>query len=331
MIPGLKVASLAGGVGSARFLAGLVRVVEPESLTVVVNTGDDERLRGLHICPDIDTVLYHLSNLCDWDRGWGVAGETFSVNDHYRDLAIRAGDAIQEDRTGKEVDVHEWFALGDRDLATHLLRARFLDVGLSLTEATDRLRRAMGVECRVLPMSDTPVRTVLLTQSGEALDFQEYFVRRGQREEVARVSFVGAAEARVAPGATEAVASADLVVVPPSNPLISIAPILAVPALREAMAGAPGTRVAVSPIVGGRALKGPADRLLASMGHEVSALGVARMYRGLVDVFVIDERDAGLSGEIEALGMRTVVCDTIMRSAEDAARLAKTVLAEVRP
>ncbi|HVE92700.1 MAG TPA: 2-phospho-L-lactate transferase [Actinomycetota bacterium] len=309
---------IAGGVGSARFLAGLVQVVDPASLTVVVNTGDDESVRGLHVSPDIDTVLYHLAGLSDWDRGWGICEETFVCDQRYRDLASKLPDC--------GTDLQEWFSLGDRDLATNLLRARLLDSGMTLTQATDGLRRAMSIGCRVLPMSDDPVRTVFTTAAGEALDFQEYFVRRGASDEIAAVTFKGADRAAPAPGVLEAVADCEVLIFPPSNPLISTAPPLAVPGMREAVAAARARRVGVSPIVGGRALKGPADRLLASLGHEVSPAGVARIYAGLLDVFVVDERDAGAAPGVEAAGMRAVLCDTVMRSAEDAARLAKTVL-----
>jgi LPPG:FO 2-phospho-L-lactate transferase len=310
--------ALAGGVGSARFLAGLIRVADPAGLTVVVNTGDDERIQGLHISPDVDTVLYHLSGEADWERGWGVAGETFTSHERYRGMAGALGSV--------GTDLQDWFALGDRDLATHLLRARLLETGATLTEATDALRRAMGVPCRVLPMTDTAVRTVLATATGEALDFQRYFVQRRHSDEVTAVRYAGAAEAIPAPGVIDAARQARVLIVPPSNPLLSVAPLLAIPEIREAVAASGAARVAVSPIIGGRAIKGPADRILSSLGHEVSALGVARLYRGLVDVFVIDEADRPLAAAVESLGMRAVVCDTLMRSPEDAARLAKIVL-----
>lgn len=311
----MRITAIAGGVGSARFLAGLVRVVDPASLTVVVNTGDDETVRGLHVSPDVDTVLYHLAGLADWPRGWGVAGETFVAHERYAELASIAR---------ADTDLQEWFALGDRDLAVHQLRTQILAAGGSLSAATDAVRRALGVACRVLPMSDDPAPTLLRTTGGEVLDFQTYFVRRGQRDEIASVEVAGGSPA---PGVLEALAGADVVVIPPSNPLLSVAPVLAVDGVRDALAAASAVRVGVSPIVGGRALKGPADRLLASLGYEVSAAGVAGTYCRLVDVFVLDETDAPLAADVEALGMRPVVCDTIMRSAEDAARLAKIVLA----
>lgn len=312
----MRVCVLAGGVGSARWLAGAVRVVDPSELTVIVNVGDDERVRGLHVSPDVDTVLYHLAGLEDWERGWGTAGESYAVQERYAELASRAG----EDDT----DLQEWFTLGDRDLATNLLRTRLLDAGRPLSEATDVLRRALGVPCRVLPATDDTLRTVLRTTDGRTLDFQEYFVRRRQEPAIAEVVVRGDADA--APGVIDAIETADVLVIPPSNPILSVEPVLAVAGVRATLASRTRPSVAVSPIVGGRALKGPADLLMRSLGHDVSALGVARLYRALVDVFVVDERDAALAGDIASLGLRPLVCDTVMRSPEQAATLAKTIL-----
>lgn len=317
----MRICALAGGVGSARFCAGLVQVVDPATVTLVVNTGDDARMRGLHVSPDIDTVLYHVSGRTDWERGWGTRGESYVSDERYKELVSRLGES--------DVDLHEWFTLGDLDLATNLLRARILDLGRPLSEATAALARALEVEATVLPMSNDPVRTLLETPGGAILEFQEYFVKRGHADEIARIVFEGAEAARPAPGVLDAIAGADVILVPPSNPLISIGPLLAVPGVREAVAGAEATRVAVSPIVGGKALKGPADMLMRSLGHAQDAVGVARIYQGLVDVFVLDEADAPLAGDVEALGMRAVVCDTIMSSAEAAAGVARSVLAHV--
>lgn len=318
----MRVTVLAGGVGSARFCAGLIRVVDPAELTIVVNVGDDDRMRGLHVSPDVDTVLYHLSGDCDWERGWGIREETYAVQERYVALAERAGELT--------ADLQEWFTLGDRDIATNLLRTRMLEAGRTLSEATDAVRRGLGVGCRVLPATDETLRTVLHTEDGEALDFQGYFVRLRQAPTVRRVSFAGADSARPAPGVLEAVGEADVLIVPPSNPLLSIAPVLAVPGLREALTTTRARRLGVSPIVGGRAIKGPAGGLMSSMGHEVSSVGVARIYAGLLDTFVIDEVDVARMPDVEALGLNPVVCDTIMRSAEDAARLAKVVLGHAR-
>jgi LPPG:FO 2-phospho-L-lactate transferase len=311
----VRVTVIAGGVGSARFLTGLVRVIPAEDITVVVNTGDDAIMRGLHVSPDVDTVLYHLAGLTDWDRGWGIHDETFFANDRYGELASRVGG----------LDMQDWFALGDRDLATHMLRTQLLHSGMSLSGATNALRNALGVEAAILPASDDPSPTTLETDGGDVLDFQDYFVRLHQRPVVRRVRLGGG---RPAPGVLDAVASASVVLVPPSNPLLSIAPVLALDGVEDALRETAAPRAAVSPIVGGRALRGPADLVMASLGHEVSAAGVAEIYTGLVDVFVLDARDEAFAPEIEALGMRPVVCDTIMRSPEDAARLAKIVLEE---
>jgi LPPG:FO 2-phospho-L-lactate transferase len=316
----VQVCAISGGVGSARFCAGLVRNLNPRELTIVVNTGDDERIRGLLICPDIDTVLYHLSASTEWTRGWGLAGETFVSDERYKDLA---------QKVGGDVDLQQWFALGDRDLATHQLRARLLDGGRTLTQTTAALARALGIEATVLPMSDDTIRTRLTNSTGEELDFQEYFVHRHQRDEIVEVAYDGAVKASPADGVVDAIAGADVVVIPPSNPILSIAPALAVAGIHSALAAAKGVRIGVSPIVGGKALKGPADRVLASLGHDVSPAGVARLYDGLLDAFVVDETDASYAPAIEELGMRAVVCDTIMSGPEEAARVVKTILDHV--
>ncbi len=314
----MRVCVIAGGVGSARFLAGLVRVVDPSEVTVIGNTGDDERVRGLHVSPDVDTVLYHLAGETDWERGWGMTDETFVANSRYVSLVERAR---------VDVDMQEWFGLGDRDLATNMFRTRVLDAGRSLSDAIDALRRAMGITSRVLPMSDESVRTELVTSGGERLDFQTYFVRRGHGDLVSTVEFVGADSARPAPGVLEALEGAELIVIPPSNPIVTVAPVLAVPGVRDAIASSSAPRVAVSPIVGGHAIKGPLESLLRAFGHKVSPSGVARIYEGLVDVFVLDVQDGDEATAVGALGMRPVVCDTIMSDAYEAARLAKDIIA----
>lgn len=306
----MKVAALAGGVGGAKLAAGLQTVLGGGAgdLAVVVNTADDFEPWGLRVCPDLDTVMYTLAGLADPERGWGVRDETYSM----RGMLERYGEDA-------------WFTLGDRDLATHVLRTQLLRSGASLTDITARLARSLGIRARVLPMCDEPVATVVETPEGP-LEFQEYFVRRGQRDEVLGVRFRGIGDARPTEEVLEAIDGADAVVLCPSNPLVSIGPILAVPGLRDALLTAPAPKVAVSPIVGGRALKGPADRMMASLGHKVSALGVARMYEGIADGFVIDGADAALAPEIEALGMSVLVTDAVMRSEGDRARLAREVL-----
>jgi LPPG:FO 2-phospho-L-lactate transferase len=304
----MKVCALAGGVGGAKLASGLRDVLPPGDLSVVVNTADDFDLWGLHICPDLDTVMYTLAGISNPATGWGIADETFETLDmleHY----------------GEET----WFKLGDRDLATHILRTSRMRSGETLTEVTAGISVALGVKSAVLPMSDDPVSTVLETPEGR-LEFQEYFVRRGQRDEVSGIELRGIEEARPTERVLAAISGADVVVLCPSNPVVSVGPILALPGMTGALASSPAPKVAVSPIVGGRALKGPADRMLASLGHEVSATGVARIYAGLVDGMVVDRIDEGERAGIEALGMRLLVTESVMRGAEDRARLASEAL-----
>jgi LPPG:FO 2-phospho-L-lactate transferase len=304
----LKVLALAGGVGGAKLATGLEAMLPPGDLAVVVNTADDFDLWGLHICPDLDTVMYTFAGISNPETGWGVEDESFAA----LDMLARYGEDT-------------WFKLGDRDLATHILRTARLHAGESLTCITADLSAALGVRSAILPMSNEPVATVLDTPDGP-LEFQEYFVRRGQKDEVLGIELRGLEDARLTDAIMGALDAADLVVFCPSNPVVSIGPILAVPGMRETLEASLAPKVAVSPIVGGRALKGPADRMLASMGHEVSAAGVARMYEGLVEGMVIDRVDLEERREIEALSMRVLATDAIMRDAPDRARLACEVL-----
>ena len=304
----MKVLALAGGVGGAKLAAGLEAALQPGDLSVVVNTADDFDLWGLRICPDLDTVMYTLAGIANPETGWGIAGESFGA------LEMLA-------RYGEDT----WFKLGDRDLATHVLRTTKLRSGEPLTRVTADLSGALGVESAMLPMCDEPVATVLDTPDGP-LEFQEYFVRRRQRDEVLGMWLQGVGDARPTEAVLRALAGADLVVLCPSNPVVSIGPILAVPGMREALASSSVPKIAVSPIVGGRALKGPADRMLASLGHEVSSVGVSRMYEGLVSGMVIDGVDHGERLGIEALGMRVLVTAVIMRDEPDRVRLAREVL-----
>ncbi|MEW6636035.1 MAG: 2-phospho-L-lactate transferase [Actinomycetota bacterium] len=304
----MRAAALAGGVGGAKLADGLQRSLAPGGFSVVVNTADDFDLWGLRICPDLDTVMYALAGVANPETGWGVAGDSFRM------LEMLA--SYGED---------PWFKLGDRDLATHVLRTARLRAGFSLTEVTRDLSSALGAGAGILPMCDEAVSTVLRTPGG-TLEFQEYFVRRGQRDEVLGVELRGIEGARPTKAVLEALSGADLVVLCPSNPVVSVGPILAVPGMRKAIEVSRGPKVAVSPIVGGRALKGPADRMLASLGHEVSAAGVARIYEGLVDGFVVDRADEEQRARIEALGMRVLVTDAVMRDETDRARLAREVL-----
>jgi len=309
-------AALAGGVGAARFLCGLVDVVDPVSVTAVVNTGDDDEFHGLWVCPDLDSVTYALAGANNPDTGWGLAGETFHTVDAL-------------DRYGAPT----WFRLGDRDLATHLYRSERRRAGAPLSVITAEIADAWGLATRLVPMSDDRVAT-RITARGEdgapvELAMQEWFVREHAEPPVLGVQFAGAEVARPAPGVLETLADADAILICPSNPVISIGPILAVPGIREALAARRDRVVAVSPIVGGRPVKGPADRLMAPLDIEVSSVGVARAYRDLCATMVIDQVDAGDRQRIEALGVKVVVTDTLMRDARVAAALARDTLAAV--
>jgi LPPG:FO 2-phospho-L-lactate transferase len=298
---------LCGGVGAARFLSGLVTVTDPAGVTAIVNVADDDVFHGLHVSPDVDTVLYTLGGVVHPEQGWGRRDETFHAQE---ELA----------RFGEE----HWFRLGDRDLAAHIHRTRLLREGRTLTDVTDGMRRALGIGARILPASDEPQRTEVRTADGW-ISFQEYFVKHRTADEVRELRFVP--DARPTAAVREAIAAADRVVVAPSNPFVSIGPLLALTGLRDALVAARAPRVAVSPIVGGAAIKGPAAAMLAALGHEVSALGVARLYAGLVDVFVLDDVDAALAPAVGALGMRAAVAPTRMTDPEAAAALARAVLA----
>ncbi len=300
---------LAGGVGASRFLQGLAAVVRQRDITVISNTGDDLEFVGLHVSPDTDIVIYALAGVVNPATGWGLEGDTFAV-----------AEALQ--RFGYE----RWFNLGDRDLATALHRTRLLREGWPLHRIVAELARAWGLEVRILPMSDDPVRTIILGPGGD-LPFQEYMVRLRTEVDVRGFRFAGAEAARPAPGVLDAIAGARAVILAPSNPFVSIGPILAVPGIREALAATRATRVAISPIIAGQVVKGPAAAMLASLGHEVSAVGVAALYRGLVDLFVLDTADAALAPRVEALGMRTLVTETLMTDGPRKAALAAAVVA----
>lgn len=307
--PAAPVVELAGGVGGARLAHGLQWVIGA-GLTVIVNTADDVERHGLLVCPDHDTVLYTLAGI-EGPFGWGLAGDTSAA-------------MAQLGAYGEET----WFGLGDRDLAAHIVRTSRIRAGVRLTDVNLGLQRSLGLAATILAMSDDPVRTEVRTSDGW-LEFQEYFVHRQQQPDVLEVRFRGIATARPTPEVERAIEAAGLIVIAPSNPIVSVGPILALPGLRAAIerAGQAGTPVvAVSGIVGGRALKGPADRMLASLGHESSALGVARLYAGLATGFVLDPIDAALVPAIEQLGLRTLVTDTIMVDDASRARVAGAVL-----
>ena len=308
--------ALAGGVGAARFLSGLVRAVPPEDVVAIVNTADDEEFYGLHVSPDLDSVTYTLAGASNTAQGWGLEGETFATL-----AALR--------RYG----VDTWFQLGDKDLATHLYRTQRLNAGATLSEVTAEIARAWGLALRLLPMSDDPVRTRIRVQRAggavEELKMQEWFVRERAEPQVLSVRFDGADVAEPAPGVLAALERADAVLICPSNPVISIGPILAVPGIRDALAARREQVVAVSPIVGGAPVKGPADRLMAPLGMEVSCVGVAREYADLCGTLVIDVVDADRAADVRAAGVRVVVTDTMMRTNDVAAALARHALAAV--
>jgi LPPG:FO 2-phospho-L-lactate transferase len=308
----MNVAALAGGVGAGKFLRGLLRTVPAESVTVIVNTADDMELHGLHISPDLDSVTYWLAGVGDRQRGWGRRDETFRALEEVRRLGGQA-----------------WFSLGDLDLGTHLTRTQWIREGGALSEVTDRIRVALGVPCRILPMSDDPVRTwidVVTDDGSERSDpFQVYWVARGARDDVKEIRLEGVDRARPAPGVLPAIGSADAVVLCPSNPVVSVAPILALPGVRDAVRRRPV--VGISPIVGGAPVLGMADRLMPAVGLEVSARGAALAYEDLLTAWVIDERDADTKPAIErTLGIPVGVTDTIMTEDAVAERLARFAL-----
>ena len=302
------ITALAGGVGAARFLTGLVKVVDEKALSIIVNTGDDIELFGLHISPDIDIVVYTLAGIVDEEKGWGIKGDTFQCLEALR-------------RLNQEV----WFALGDRDLATHVFRTNFLKKGHKLSEVTAEIARALGLKMAIFPMTDDKFETRIVTRDG-ALHFQEYLVKRGAKDEVLGVEFVGADNAKPAAGVVDAVMNAELVIVCPSNPVVSIGTILAVNGVRDALKQTEAKKIAISPIVAGAPIKGPADKLLRGLGLEVSAYSVAKLYADFIDTFILDTADSAEKGKIEKLGIEVKVANTIMRTLENKVRLAKTVL-----
>jgi len=302
------ITALAGGVGAAKFLTGLTKQIRQEDLTIVVNTGDDIELHGLHISPDLDTIMYTLAGVADEEKGWGIRSDTFQFLDALK-------------RFGEET----WFALGDKDLATHVVRTALLRQGKRLSEVTAILCRALGVAARVLPMTDDSFETRIVTERG-AVHFQEYFVKRQAQDRVLGVEFVGADIAHPAVGVVEAVRDADLVVVCPSNPVVSIGTILSVNGVRDALRRSDARKVAVSPIVAGAAVRGPAGQLLRSSGVEVSAYSVAKLYADFLDTFVIDVADLADKERVEKLGVEVKVTNTVMRTLDDKVNLARVVL-----
>lgn len=313
--------ALAGGVGAARFLRGVVSVVEPTRVSVIVNTADDFELHGLYVSPDLDTVTYTLAGASDPERGWGLAGETWSA----MDAMERYGPVAP----AGSVAGLSWFRLGDRDLATHLYRTQRLREGAPLSAVAAEVARAWGVGPRLIPMSDDPVRTIVDVAGEGEVPFQHYFVRLRHRVEAKGVRFSGASDSNPAAGVLDSIAAARSILICPSNPVVSVAPILAVPGVREALRARRDRVVAVSPIVGGTAVRGPADRLMRELGQEPSVVGVARAYSDVACTLVIDVVDAGLAPAVEAEGVRAVVAPTIMHGPDEAAALAQVALEAV--
>lgn len=299
---------LTGGTGGAKLIEGLAAEIDPSELTIICNTGDDCFLHGLHISPDIDTITYTLAGLIDDVRGWGIKGDTFTTLE-------RLG------RLGADT----WFRVGDRDLATHITRTRLLREGRSLSQVTEHVRKSLGVKATILPMSDDRVETRVVTPGGE-ISFQEFFVKERWSLEVNGIRLVGAEQSRPAPGVLETIGRASAVIVCPSNPITSIGPILAVPGIRSALMQVRAPVIGVSPIIGASAISGPAHKLMAAMGMEQSAFGVARAYADFLDTFIIDTEDATLKNQIEALGINVMATSIRMRSLSDKICLAHAML-----
>lgn len=306
------IVTLAGGVGAARFLEGVVQVVPPEQVTAIVNTGDDITLHGLYISPDVDIVTYTLAGIVEPVNGWGIAGDSTNT------LGML-----------KQLGVDTWFLLGDRDLAVHIRRTELMRAGRTLAEISDEFRRALGVATQVIPMCNEPVSTHIDTDAG-LMHFEHFLVQRRAQDAVRGVQFVGADVAQPAPGVLEAIRDAEAILIAPSNPIVSVGTILAVPGVRAAIEASAAPVVAVSPIVGGAAIKGPAAPMLTALGYEVSARGVAQCYAGLIDALVIDQVDAALADDIRAMGIEVVVTDTIMRGPAEKRALAQAALDAAR-
>jgi LPPG:FO 2-phospho-L-lactate transferase len=313
------IVALAGGVGAARMLRGIVAITDPLETTAIVNTGDDTVMHGLHISPDLDTVTYTLAGVINPETGWGLVGETWSAMTELR--------SYSDGRMG-------WFNLGDRDLGTHLYRTSRLHEGATLTEVTAEIAARWDLPVRLLPMSDDRVETrVVVVEAGEAheIGFQDYFVGRQHDVGVREIRLSGVESAAAGPEVLECIEKADRIVICPSNPIVSIGPVLATGGIGAAVARRRDHTVAVSPIIAGKALKGPADRMLAELGHEPSVVGVARMWAPFAAALVIDEIDAGRAGEVEAAGLRPIVAPTVMSGQAEAAALARVVLGAARP
>ncbi len=309
---GKRIVVLCGGVGAAKLLQGLVKVVAPNSVTAIVNTGDDLSLHGLHICPDIDTVIYTLGNEINPDTGWGLRDEGWRAMDM---VAMYGG--------------IDWFRLGDRDIGTHLFRTQRLSEGATLSEVTREIAAKWGVGINVIPMSNDPVRTIVTTVRGEDLNFQDYFVRLAHDVEIASIKFQGHETAHPAPELISEILEADIILIAPSNPLVSIAPILSIAGIRDVLQKRRKDVIAISGIIGGKALKGPAGRLLNELGYEASAAAVAEIYKDIVGTFVIDDVDKHERKRIQELGLNCITADTVMTNSTKAADLCRTTFEEI--
>ncbi len=306
-----KLVCLSGGVGAAKFLQGLIRVVPQEDVTIIVNTGDDIRLYGLHVSPDLDIVMYTLAGLVDEEKGWGIRDDTFYCLDMFQKYGLET-----------------WFKLGDKDLATHIYRTQLMKGGLSLDQVTQKLCSALGLIVKILPMTNDKVTPRIVTNAGE-MHFEEYLVKRGAVDRVLNVVFDGAESSHPAPGVIESIRDANAVILCPSNPIVSIGPILAVNGIRDSLIKTKARVVAISPIVGGVTIKGPADKLMNGLGLEVSAYSVALLYRDLLDMFIFDEIDIREKQKIEGLDIKAFTANTVMRTLEDKIELARLALEAV--
>jgi LPPG:FO 2-phospho-L-lactate transferase len=302
------ITALAGGVGAAKFLSGLIKLVNQKDLSIIVNTGDDIEMHGLHVSADLDIIAYTLAGIVDEQKGWGIREDTFNCLESL-----------------KKFNVETWFNLGDKDFATHLYRTCLLREGNSLTEATRRICQALKVEASIMPMTNDKFETRIVTMAG-IVHFEEFMVKRGGADEVLGVEFYGAEAAKPAPGVIESIENAEKIIICPSNPVVSIGTILSVKGIREALRRTKARRVAISPIVANAPIKGPADKLLKGLGHEVSAFSVAKLYADFLDTFVLDEIDSAQKDKIQKLGLKAKTTNTIMRNMDDKIQLAKTVL-----
>ena len=308
LVPDSLITALAGGVGAARFLCGLIEIVNQEEVTIIGNTGDDIELFGLHISPDIDIVTYTLAGIVDEEKGWGIRGDTFRCLEMFKTLGLKP-----------------WFMLGDQDLATHIYRTNRLKQGVSLTQITAEICTALDLKVRILPMTNDRFETKIKTKEG-LMHFEEYFVKKQCKDEVLDVEFDGAAAAKPSPEVVKSILDAETVIVCPSNPIVSIGTILAIDGIRDALKRTKATVVAVSPIVAHATIKGPADKMMRGLGIEVSAFGVAKLYADFLDMIVVDQKDALDKKRIERIGVKAKVANTVMKSLADKVALAKIVL-----